>query len=153
MISEVARENGIRIEPGDPLFALVTMNRMVLDESARTYYDYNQKLITEFNASMTQAETRAASTDGGLRRLGRSRFTGHHHLIDQLPRHRFVVRIKRLLLSDLTPAGTRLVADNDERTLQLGLGRAVYIPLAVVGAIPGVPADWPQHARMLPPMS
>ena len=61
MISEVARENGIRIEPGDPLFALVTMNRMVLDESARIYYDYNQKLITEFNASMTKAETRAAS--------------------------------------------------------------------------------------------
>jgi hypothetical protein len=37
------------------------MNRMVLDESARIYYDYNKKLIAEFNASMTKAETRAAS--------------------------------------------------------------------------------------------
>ena len=61
MISEVAHENGIRIEPGDPLFALVTMNRMVLDESAKTYYDYNQKLIQEFMESMKRAEVRAGT--------------------------------------------------------------------------------------------
>ena len=61
MISEVAAENGIRVEPGDPLFALVTMNRMVLEESARTYYDYNQKLIEEFMESMKRAEVRAGS--------------------------------------------------------------------------------------------
>ena len=61
MISEVAAENGIRVEPGDPLFALVTMNRMVLEESARTYYDYNQKLIAEFLESMKRAEVRAGS--------------------------------------------------------------------------------------------
>ncbi len=58
MISEVAAENGIRVEPGDPLFALVTMNRLVLEESARTYYDYNQKLIAEFHESMKMAEMR-----------------------------------------------------------------------------------------------
>ena len=39
MISEVVAENGIRIEPGDPLFALVTMNRMVFEESAQMYYE------------------------------------------------------------------------------------------------------------------
>ena len=61
MISEVAAENGIRIEPGDPLFALVTMNRMVLDEAARIYYDYNQKLIQEFMESMKRAEVRAGT--------------------------------------------------------------------------------------------
>ena len=61
MISEVAHENGVRIEPGDPLFALVTMNRMVLDESAKTYYDYNQKLIQEFMESMKRAEVRAGT--------------------------------------------------------------------------------------------
>ncbi len=61
MISEVAAENGIRVEPGDPLFALVTMNRMVLEESARTYYDYNQKLIEEFMESMKRAEVLAGS--------------------------------------------------------------------------------------------
>ncbi len=59
MISEVAAENGIRVEPGDPLFALVTMNRLVLEESAKRFYDYNQKLIAEFHESMKKAETRA----------------------------------------------------------------------------------------------
>ena len=61
MISEVAAENGIRVEPGDPLFALVTMNRMVFEESAKRYYDYNQQLIAEFNESMKRAEMRAGS--------------------------------------------------------------------------------------------
>jgi hypothetical protein len=61
MIGEVAAENGIRVEPGDPLFALVTMNRLVLEESAKTYYDYNQKLIAEFLESMKRAEVLAGS--------------------------------------------------------------------------------------------
>ena len=61
MISEVFAENGIRIEPGDPLFALVTMNRMVFEESAQMYYDHNQQLIAEFKESMNKAEARAGS--------------------------------------------------------------------------------------------
>ena len=61
MISEVFAENGIRIEPGDPLFALVTMNRMVFEESAQRYYESNQQLIAEFNESMKSAEMRAGS--------------------------------------------------------------------------------------------
>lgn len=61
MISEVAAENGIRVEPGDPLFALVTMNRMVLEESAQRYYEHNQRLIAEFNETMTRAEARAGN--------------------------------------------------------------------------------------------
>ena len=61
MVSEVASENGIRIEPGDPLFALVTMNRIVLEESAQKYYEYNQQLIAEFKESMKKAEARAGS--------------------------------------------------------------------------------------------
>ena len=62
LISEVAAENGIRVEPGDPLFALVTMNRTVLEESAQRYYEHNQKLIAEFKDSMKKAETRAGDT-------------------------------------------------------------------------------------------
>jgi len=61
MISEVAAENGIRVEPGDPLFALVTMNRMVFEEAAQMYYDHNQQLIVEFKESMKKAEARAGS--------------------------------------------------------------------------------------------
>ena len=37
------------------------MNRLVLEESASRFYDYNQKLMAEFNASMKKAETHAAS--------------------------------------------------------------------------------------------
>jgi nickel-dependent lactate racemase len=61
MISEVAAENGIRVEPGDPLFALVTMNRMVFEEAAQMYYNHNQQLIVEFKESMKSAEMRAGS--------------------------------------------------------------------------------------------
>jgi hypothetical protein len=61
MISEVAAENGIRIDPGDPLFALVTMNRMVFEEAAQVYFEHNQQLIAEFKESMTRAEARAGS--------------------------------------------------------------------------------------------
>ena len=61
MISEVFAENGIRIEPGDPLFALVTMNRMVFEEAAQGYFTNNQQFIAEFKESMTRAEARAGS--------------------------------------------------------------------------------------------
>ena len=65
MISEVAAENGIRVEPGDPLFALVTVNRMVFEEAAQMYYDHNQQLIVEFKESMKKAEARAGSMLAG----------------------------------------------------------------------------------------
>jgi hypothetical protein len=57
MISEVAAENGIRVEPGDPLFALVTVNRMVFEEAAQIYYDHNQQLIVEFKESMKKGRS------------------------------------------------------------------------------------------------
>ena len=34
---EVAALNGIRVEPDDPLFARVTINRTVLEEATRSY--------------------------------------------------------------------------------------------------------------------
>lgn len=61
MISEVAAENGIRVEPDDPLFALVTINRIVLDEAAQKFRDHIQAQIAEFHASMQKAENRAGS--------------------------------------------------------------------------------------------
>lgn len=50
LISEVAAENGIRVEPDDPLFALVTINRMVLDEAIQRLQGQIQARIAEFNA-------------------------------------------------------------------------------------------------------
>ncbi|MGB9456590.1 MAG: hypothetical protein WCB12_11130 [Bryobacteraceae bacterium] len=59
MISEVAAQNGIRVEPDDPLFALVTINRIVLDEATQKLQDHIQARIAEFDASMQKAEVRA----------------------------------------------------------------------------------------------
>ena len=59
LISEVAAQNGIRVEPDDPLFALVTINRIVLDEATQKLQDHIQARIAEFDASMYKAEGRA----------------------------------------------------------------------------------------------
>ena len=61
LISEVAAENGIRVEPDDPLFALVTINRMVLDEAIQKLQGQIQARIAEFNADTEKAERRAGS--------------------------------------------------------------------------------------------
>ena len=42
LISEVAAQNGIRVEPDDPLFALVTINRIVLEEATQKLQDQIQ---------------------------------------------------------------------------------------------------------------
>ncbi len=59
LISEVAAQNGIRVEPDDPLFALVTINRMVLEEATQELQNRIQARISEFDASYQRAERRA----------------------------------------------------------------------------------------------
>ncbi len=61
LISEVAAQNGIRVEPDDPLFALVTINKIVLDEATQKLQDQIQERIADFHASMQKAERRAGS--------------------------------------------------------------------------------------------
>jgi len=61
LISEVAAQNGIRVEPDDPLFALVTINRIVLEEATQELQDRIQARIAEFDASYQKAERRAAA--------------------------------------------------------------------------------------------
>jgi hypothetical protein len=51
LISEVAAQNGIRAEPDDPLFALVTINRIVLEEATQKLQDQIQARISNFDAS------------------------------------------------------------------------------------------------------
>jgi hypothetical protein len=51
LISEVAAQNGIRVEPDDPLFALVTINRIVLEEATQKLQDQIQARISNFDAS------------------------------------------------------------------------------------------------------
>jgi hypothetical protein len=61
LISEVAAQNGIRVEPDDPLFALVTVNRIVLEEATQKLQDQIQARISNFDASYQRAEKRAGS--------------------------------------------------------------------------------------------
>ena len=61
LISEVAAQNGIRVEPDDPLFALVTINRIVLEEATQKLQDRIQARISDFDASYQRAERRAGS--------------------------------------------------------------------------------------------
>jgi hypothetical protein len=61
LISEVAAQNGIRVEPDDPLFALVTMNKMVLEEATQELQNRIQTLISGFDTSYQRAEKRAGS--------------------------------------------------------------------------------------------
>ncbi len=59
LIAEVAARNGIRIDPDDPAFALVTLVQLVLEESSRQITDDVRASIAEFERSMQKAEMRA----------------------------------------------------------------------------------------------
>ena len=61
LISEVAAQNGIRVEPDDPLFALVTINRIVLEDAAQKLRDQIHARISEFDASYQRADRRSGS--------------------------------------------------------------------------------------------
>jgi len=59
LVAEVAARNKIRIEPDDPLFAVVTLNQLVLEESAQRLLDRVEATITGFETSIHQVENRA----------------------------------------------------------------------------------------------
>ena len=66
LIGEVAARNGIRVEPGDPAFALVTLNQLVLEETARQLTDEVRSGIAEFTVAVQKTETQAHSQRQGL---------------------------------------------------------------------------------------
>ena len=59
LIAEVAARNGIRIDPDDPAFALVTLVQLVLEESSHQITDGVRASIAEFERSIQKVETRA----------------------------------------------------------------------------------------------
>jgi hypothetical protein len=59
LIGEVAARNGIRVEPGDPAFALVTLNELVLEEAGRQLTEEVRSGIAEFTGALQKTETRA----------------------------------------------------------------------------------------------
>src|SRR5437667_11889097 len=56
LIAAVRARNGIRIEPDDPVFALVTINELVLEEAVRRLSDEMDRRLATFSAGMDQTE-------------------------------------------------------------------------------------------------
>ena len=59
LIAEVAAQNGIRVESGDPIFAVVTINKIALDEATLEVQERIRERIAEFETSFLKAERRA----------------------------------------------------------------------------------------------
>ena len=59
LIAEVAARDGIRVEPGDPAFALVTLNQLVLEDAAEQIREHIRAGVAEFSDTVHKAEARA----------------------------------------------------------------------------------------------
>jgi histidinol dehydrogenase len=59
LIGEVAARDGIRIEPGDPAFALVTLNQLVLEDAIKQIGEHIHSGIAEFTEAVQKTESRA----------------------------------------------------------------------------------------------
>jgi hypothetical protein len=62
LIAEVKERHGIRIEPGDAGFILVTLNQLVLEDLARQLSEGLRSGIADFNEVVQKTETRAGRT-------------------------------------------------------------------------------------------
>jgi hypothetical protein len=59
LIGEVAARDGIRVEPGDPAFALVTLNQLVLEDAVKQIGEHIRSGIAEFTEAVQKTESRA----------------------------------------------------------------------------------------------
>ena len=59
LIGEVAAKNGIRLEPDDPAFALVTLNEMVLQDTVAALTHEIRSSLQSFAESLAKTENRA----------------------------------------------------------------------------------------------
>jgi hypothetical protein len=59
LIAEVKEKDDVRILPGDPAFALVTLNQLTLEDLARRLDEGVRAAIAEFNDTVQKTETRA----------------------------------------------------------------------------------------------
>lgn len=61
LIGEVAAKNGIRLEPNDPAFALVTLNQLVLEETMKRLSENVSLMLAQFADSLNKTERRAGA--------------------------------------------------------------------------------------------
>ncbi len=59
LIAEVAARDGIRVEPGDPAFALVTLNQLMLEDAAEQIREHIRAGVAEFTEAVRKTEARA----------------------------------------------------------------------------------------------
>lgn len=62
LIAEVHERHGIRMEPGDAGFALITLNQLMLEELAQRLQEGVCSGIAEFNDVVQKTETRAGKS-------------------------------------------------------------------------------------------
>jgi hypothetical protein len=60
LIAEVRARNGIRVEPDDPIFALVTLKELFLEQVARHVSEEITTRLVAFNDGMNKTERRAS---------------------------------------------------------------------------------------------
>ena len=115
LIGEVAAKNGIRLEPDDPAFALVTLNQLVLEETANRLYERVSSSLAKFADSLAKTESRAGKL-----------------LADEV--RSAVVEWRRSLNEDLSALNARaadIVAGlNEMKTENFGLRRAAWAMIA-----------------------
>ena len=59
LIGHVAAKNGIRLEPDDPAFALVTLNEAVLQDASIALTQEVRQVLNSFTESLAKTEHRA----------------------------------------------------------------------------------------------
>src|SRR5262245_49676038 len=58
LIAEVAARNGIRIDPDDPAFCLVTLNQLLLEEAGQQVSEEIRAATKDFQTALTKVEAR-----------------------------------------------------------------------------------------------
>jgi len=59
LIGEVAKENHVRVESDDPIFAVSTINRLMLEESVKRMGLHFQETLKQFNEAARAVDERA----------------------------------------------------------------------------------------------
>ncbi|MGJ5814873.1 hypothetical protein [Paludibaculum fermentans] len=59
LAAEVSVQHGIRIDPDDPMMAVVTLNRLVFEQAVAQVLDSMQMAVRDFEAAAEKVEVRA----------------------------------------------------------------------------------------------
>jgi len=65
LAAEVSVQHGIRVDPDDPIMAVVTLNRLVIEEALGRATDLIEKATQEFNRAAERVQIRAGAVVAG----------------------------------------------------------------------------------------